>query len=325
MQNKGNYFFLTTIADQRDSPNPEEIQNILTTRNTGTNNVKSIEKFDRDIFVISLQNKKIVMTTHHSRDENPTPNIVVGTDGVHRCLMVKSNKTTHIPLEFDPSEWFSKKAHFQAEVPNFKTIIEEDPKQGWKELFTSKTITRNTVTTKKTQIIPPFLANSYLEAPEKPETVLSNFLDTLERETEIFKKSDADTLPSSIEDTMRFLFLCINGKTKSTDFTESIIDDDDVDEWWGETEKIFTYTSDAIDDFKSSAHESNHTLSQTDEETNQTKTPDKTTDIPTSPPPGTGSNTTTSEIEDSPSPSTYPKSPTIKDILSKNKLSYLQT
>ena len=128
--NKHNYFFLKTIADQKDSPNPEEIQNILTTRNTGANNVTSIEKFDKDIFVISMHNKKIVLTTHHSKDKNPTANIVAGVDGIHRCLLVKSNKTTPIPLEFDPSEWFSKKAHFQAEVPNFKIIIEEDSMGG---------------------------------------------------------------------------------------------------------------------------------------------------------------------------------------------------
>ena len=194
--NKCNYFFLKTISDQKESPTPEEISNILTTRNSGKNNVSIIEKFDGDLFVISLHNKKIVMTTHHSEDKNPSPNMPSGEDGVHRCILVKSNKASPIPLEFDPSEWFSKRAHFQADVPNFKAIIEEDNKKGWTDLFSSKTITKNTVTTKKTHIIPPFLATSFLEAPDKkPETVLSSFLDTLERETDIFEKFDADTLP----------------------------------------------------------------------------------------------------------------------------------
>ena len=54
------------------------------------------------------------------------------------------------------------------------------------------------VTIKKTRIIPPFLAISFLEAPnKKTETILSNVLDTIERETEIFEKFDADTLTSS--------------------------------------------------------------------------------------------------------------------------------
>ena len=132
--------------------------------------------------------------------------------------------------------------------------------------------------------------------------MLSNFVDIIERETEIFEKFDADTLPSSIEDIIRFLFLCINDKAKSTDFTESIIDDDEVDNWWEAAVNKFSYTSAEIDDFKSLTQESSNNLNQTVEETNQNKTPEKPPNKQTSTTPGTSSNTNSPKANETPPP-----------------------
>ena len=79
---------------------------------------------------------------------------------------------------------------------------------------------------RKAHIIPPFLVIPFLEAPNNlPETILSHFLDTIERETDILDVFDADKIPSSIEDIVRFLFLCIHGHAELATFNETIMED----------------------------------------------------------------------------------------------------
>ena len=212
-----------------------------------------MEEHKNVLFTISYHNKKIILSTKHSLDTDPPLTIEFSPNGSHRCVLIKSNSAPPIPLEFNPNDWFSHRESFQAEVPNFKVISDEETKQGWKKLQENKTVTRKTVTLKKVHIIPPFLALSFLEAPNNlPETILSHFLDTIERETDILDVFDADKIPTSIEDIVRFLFLCIQGQAEEANFTETIMDDCVEDSWWKTTTESLSFTEEEIEGFKTS-------------------------------------------------------------------------
>ena len=194
---KPNYYLMKVANDQNEHPSLEEIPGILLSRNLGKQNVSAMEGYNKLLFTISLNNGKIVLSTRHSLDPKPPPTSADPAHGSYRCVMIKSNSASPIPLEFNPNEWFSYRETFQAEVPNFKAICDEETKLGWTKLHDNKIVTKKTVTMKKVQIIPPILVTSFLEAPNNlPETILSHFLDTIERETDI----DADKIPTSIED-----------------------------------------------------------------------------------------------------------------------------
>ena len=53
------------------------------------------------------------------------------------------------------------------------------------------------------------------------------------------------------KDVIRFLFVCINKKSEQTSFVESLIDNDDSDEWLNKAKTTFSYSTEDIDAFKS--------------------------------------------------------------------------
>jgi hypothetical protein len=141
-----NYYLMKVANDQNNHPSFDEIPEILSSRNLGKQNVTAIEKYDKEIFTISLNNKKVILTSKHSLDPNPPPTIGAPTCGAYRCVLIKSNSSTPIPLEFNPNDWFSHRESFQAEVPNFKAITDEETKLGWTRLQENKTVVKKTVT-----------------------------------------------------------------------------------------------------------------------------------------------------------------------------------
>ena len=204
------------------------------------------------LFTLSLQNNKISLTTSHSFDANP-PSYISSDKGTHRGLLIRNNSANPIPIEFDAELWFSGKAVFKAEVPSFKNISEKESRKEWGSLFKCKTTTKKSVSIKRSHIIPPFLAVSFLESTSKnPASILSTFPDTIERETDIFEKFDADELPPPIEEIIRFLYLCINKKAEEATFTETLVDDDERDEWLDKNLSIFKTTEEEIESFKDS-------------------------------------------------------------------------